>query len=48
MTGGREQTVQAKNALQRSHKIDNGQITGERVHLEEQGMATIIFKWIHV
>lgn len=35
MTGGREQSVQTKNALQRNHKIDNVQITGERAHLEE-------------
>ena len=38
MTSGREQTVQAKNALQSSHKIDNGQIrveSGEKMLLEE-------------
>ena len=38
MTSGREQTVQAKNALQSSHKIDNGQIRvegGEKMLLEE-------------
>lgn len=29
MTSGREQTVRAKNSLQRSHKIDNGQIRVE-------------------
>ena len=29
MTSGREQTVPAKNALQRSHKTDNGQIRVE-------------------
>lgn len=38
MTSGREQTVPAKNALQRSHKTDNGQIrveSGEKTLLEE-------------
>lgn len=35
MTGGREQSVQTKNALQRNHKIDHVQITGERAHPEE-------------
>lgn len=35
MTGGREQSVQTKNALQRNRKIDNVQITGERAHLKE-------------
>ena len=38
MTSGREQTVWAKNALQSSHKIYNGQIrvgSGEKMLLEE-------------